>query len=692
MPKKSKATLQGFYLLLFWIPIFLAVKSECSELPQSNFSIKHIFENHNEPYLNKANYSSVSLATKKVFRALDDSLTPITCSLSVSEDYHTYNLTFSKNITITTLTKSLFSVTMPGLTEPDDYEFNVTRLPDSCCVQINFNFTTTLSWQLVTITFHHNNQFLDPYPQDSLSTTVTHHVPFKLGTSATMIDNAIRTGCKIIFGIATGSLLICFFTKERATILWSMLDFLQMIYGLFFINTELPWNLRAAVIGSAASTLNFVPNPFEKLGYPPNNSTSYMFGPEQVSFLYCMWPWLILLIGIGTVQAIIYIAYKLSKVSPESQARIEPYLNLVHWSGLFRLFTVGFLPLLIAIAVQFALLSEDPLIIAGAAAGGVTSLGFVVIILVFAKILSVRIEKLRDDDYRARFVVLYEGQKLRKKVTKYWIFVDIFRKTIYCIALGAGRALPLAQSGALVGLNVMYFALFVFFRPFVRAKYNAVITIREGFLIAVNGMILILVVDDQIGFLNKGRLTVGWAAVICATIVYVVHSGWFVLDALISLNKKKPLPTEESTPKSTKLPAMRMKRYSNNPLNQSQLNFISGKRDSLNQNQEHSKNEGSNYLDESTVKESPSFVKVSQADNVSQVPSMKSEDRLSEWRENPNTHRTRIMNILKMKVAAQSTLNIAPNNASINNPASVKSEQVMSRFRTPQGITVVENL
>lgn len=473
-------------------------------------------------------------------------LSSLTSTFNVSSDYNVFIITFSQNITLESVNETLFDVELPPYTNNVEYNFSVIKLADNQSVEIDVYYIKTVARQTITITFYHNNSFEDADPNDPVFTTISTEILFKLSPSATAVDTALRTGINISFGVLMFGLFVCFFTKERATLLWNNLDFMQMMFILFFAGTELPWNLRAIIIGLSVSALHFLPNAFHSLAYPVDASTTYIANPSWDSFIFCFWPWFMIALITGTFQAIIYITYRATNSHPSSQVKVIPFLHLVHWSGLLRLFFAGFLAISFAAVSQFASISSDAIEIAGAVMGFIVLVGFFAVTLILVRVMRVDKQKLRHDtEYRARFIVLYEGLKLRKTITKYWNFIDLARKFLIALIVGALHNFPYIQMSILIIQNVVYLTIFSIYRPYLATKHNGLTILREVFTIPVYALVLAFAVDDKTGLLGNNRVFTGWAIALFITLIYCLHAIWFVIDALLSIKKKPEVKGEE---------------------------------------------------------------------------------------------------------------------------------------------------
>lgn len=498
-------------------------------------------------------------------------LAPSVYTYNYTEDFQAYILSYNKNFTLSSINETLFDVQIPGFSQPDDFNFSILRLVDNQSVEIDVNFSRTISRSFLTIAFYHNNSFDEPEDSDPLFTTISVYIPIKLGEAASMVNQALQTGIDIVFGVTLFSLVVCFFTKERTLVLWSLIDYMQMVYVLFYVGTQFPWEFRSVIIGFSIATFNFFPNPFQNLDYPINDTVSYIVDPQALSFVFCFWPWFILLLIIGTLQIIIYIIFQTTKNHPKSHIQVLPFKYLIHWSGLLRLYSTCFLALIFSILVQFANLTTDPVSIAGAVLGGLTLIAFFCLFLISVKLLRADKSRLRHDvDYRTRFIVLYETVKLRKTSSKYWNIIGMLRKFVLVVIIVALKQVPVAQAVCILVQNLIYFFYFIFALPYFKTKFNLITALREGLLIPVHCIVLVFVIDDSTGFLNGKRDQVGWVGVCFNAIIFCVHFIVFTTDSLLSIKKKAKLPTEEDdpTPEESKIAQKpKVKEYEPNPLN-----------------------------------------------------------------------------------------------------------------------------
>ena len=283
---------------------------------------------------------------------------------------------------------------------------------------------------------------------------------------------------------------------------------MQLINYLSFMSVAFPDNLKAFLQALNFANFAFLPGfaeNSEEFEAPPepfaaqNWSSGFITNSGNIITL-----WVVVLVGFLAV-------WLLKSLFP-----VFPWLR-----KLFRLFTYSiflrcaletFLQLSLTISLQ--LRTPIPTQVTGYSSLLLTMLALIgLIFLHFTLISQVTLksyELLESENHRERLGTLYEGLKVRNKLTRSFSLFQLGRKALFVLSLVHLSAFPLSQALVLVALNAVLTVFLAVFRPY-NAKFtgNAFWSLSELLLTLVLGLISVLTLDlsfDQ-------RNTLGWVAI-----------------------------------------------------------------------------------------------------------------------------------------------------------------------------------
>ena len=147
-------------------------------------------------------------------------------------------------------------------------------------------------------------------------------------------------------------------TGADPTIMWALINLLQMFYYLLFVNTELPKNLKSYLQIFKVGTLSFLPNP-AKIIFPDLEEES-LSAPERFEdsdvdgmFLVNAGSMILIWILAMVLLVLVIIILRYFKSMPAFIDRLLKKLKkALVWSGVFKVWIMTYLELTMASFLQ----------------------------------------------------------------------------------------------------------------------------------------------------------------------------------------------------------------------------------------------------------------------------------------------------------------------------------------------------
>lgn len=349
-----------------------------------------------------------------------------------------------------------------------------------------------------------------------------------------------------------------FLMQANPALLWTLVSFLQIFYYLTFINVTYPVNVEIFLELFQVASLDFIPNPIEKILSDVEKNSVPVPGKYEVHeieglFLINSCP---ILMTWGVYFVFYLFAIIAKKCIPGDSNTLHKYISKVvewyQWSGLLGILIAAYPDIVQSAFLQVRALSFSSRLFS---ISSVLSLIFTLFGIGMPLLVSTIIYKNNNNlkQLTKKYEILVDKCNIKNTMPRYMSTIAVLRAMIVNGALVLLQDYPVVQVIFLLGPTLGIVLTFAIKRNVFASTLDNVVRILEEFFFTVlyiNIFILSLTEDK---YTEEERLRVGWVIIGCCIAIFSIFLGCSLYENFITLrelirNYRRP-PSKKEIPK-----------------------------------------------------------------------------------------------------------------------------------------------
>jgi len=488
-----------------------------------------------------------------------DSNSPMTCFLLPSmtilyeQSGKAISLTFNKPMTTKQGLDSIFDVSLIGV-DSSYYSYEMVKV-NSYTFQITLTVNTDIPSSTLKIDILKPAQLVDSDGLTLQQTAYLVQLPTLSLLSSTQANTAkkVATGAKVLIIFLLSTSLILAILKEKSILLWVLLNLLQSIYYLTYLEIQYPSHIKILLHEFKIGIFKFLPNYFtlifpsikddDSLDSPSPFALNEMDGLWMINIGNILFVWTLLPFIAGSLTLLIKFMPDIPKVK-DFLVKFQSYLV---WSGIARVFIASFTELSFPSLLQLKALNFDT---PAHGLSAIFSLISTIIIFtsppLFVYLLRKNIES--SPALQQRFGKLTNEFQNRDPFAKYFPALALTRKLIVTFAMVFLYDSPLIVILLILTLDII-FVVFSGMKPFKENKYNVLHSTIEVLNIFIHFLVLSLISDEYDGKpQGEIRLWTAWSLVgslYMALIIMITILTIEIMEIVGAILKKEQLQNDQ---------------------------------------------------------------------------------------------------------------------------------------------------
>jgi len=431
------------------------------------------------------------------------------------------------------------------------FSFKVTKVSST---QYSVTFTTTMTINPTTLT-----AIYTPFASSTgattlaslqwtsqLTSTTINFIPESQKQTVTAMKGVAQAATTAMTA-ASGAMIAL---GGNPIILWALLNLLQSLYYLIFINVNYPINVHIFLEIFQIGGLSFIPNPMEWI-FPEIGETTLpsptKFETYDVDGLFLnnagnmLLVWVIVF-GLYLIAKVAnrYFRFMTKLMSMASTKTVEWF----EWSGILRALITSYPELIQSAFLQIRVMEFGSAMFITSTVLALLFVGFSVI-FPFALFFIIKIVSKNPRRLKFKYTTIVEGFNIHDTVAKYFNVICLARRLVVMASLVFLHDYPYLEIFLMTLSSFLVVALIIKYMPYETKRDNICNLLIEVIFAIVHILIFVLIFDDDhLNFTGDTRVNIGWILVGgCGGILLIclgsalVEQVKVVKAALIAFNK-----------------------------------------------------------------------------------------------------------------------------------------------------------